>query len=60
MSKEFEAEVKKVKPVQKPAVSKPRQPTHSERAKDENPSEKEDSPLKTPGGTPIIERPPEG
>ena len=55
---DFEAEVKKVKPERKPNEEKAARQQGAKRQPSREPDE--DSPLKTPGGTPIIERPPEG
>jgi hypothetical protein len=60
MADDFEAEVKRVKP--KPGARQTNKDLASQRGK-RPPKEdepKEDSPLKTVGGTPIVERTPEG
>ena len=60
MSKEFEGEVKKVTPASKPRGRKRGNESAAKPPKedDSDTPEKGESPLKTVGGTPIIEREP--
>jgi hypothetical protein len=59
MPAEREGDVKKTDPASKPERDKPKKDADLEGAKDKSSDDEkqEDSPLKTVGGTPIIERP---
>jgi hypothetical protein len=63
MSKEFEADIKRTKGKEPNSDQKERKDRDLEGTEADPPTEEdapEESPLKTVGGTPIIERPPEG